>query len=209
MFRLLILISAATLLALIPMIAEGQPSIFGELSGELGPGVYVVVGNCQVRDGDTLRINPGTTFMHTGYYTWQIEGLLLAVGKENEPISFKRRDPIEDHRWGGFQFFLGYTGQSEVRWCHFDYCKKHNYPNNKGAAIYLGNVSVIIRNCTFTNGYATDGGAIYAEYSDEQVIDSCTFVLNNSGNGGGIYLDHCTRAVISNCYIGQNESESI
>jgi predicted outer membrane repeat protein len=85
---------------------------------------------------------------------------------------------------------------------------KHNYPNDRGAAIYLGHVSITISNCTFTNGYATFGGAVYADYSDLLVIDSCTFKLNNSGNGGGIYLDHCTQAVISNCFVGQNESES-
>lgn len=193
---------------LIPKVVGGQPSIHGNLSGDLGPGEYIVGGDCQVLYEDTLRIHPGTTFLHTGYYTWQIQGQLLSEGTEAAPIRFQRLDPLEEHRWGGFQFFLGIIGQSVFRWCYFDHCKKHNYPDDCGAAIYLGHVSVIISNCTFTNGYATFGGAIYADNSDSLLIDSCQFQLNNAASGGAIYLNQCTGAMVSNCYIGQNESES-
>ena len=63
-------------------------NISGNLSGTLGPGTYNVVGNCQVQAGQTLLIQAGTTFLHTGNYTWTINGHIVVNGTEINPVQF-------------------------------------------------------------------------------------------------------------------------
>ena len=192
----------------LPVLSIAQQTIQGDLSGELGPGTYVVTGHCRVNIGHTLRILPGTTLLHSGSYRWNVNGQLTAIGTEDEPIVFTRRDPIHEHRWGGLCFYPGSDEHSRLEWCQFDNCFCINYPYDQGGVIYLGHVAIPIAHCTFSQSYATWGGAIYADYSDSLVIEDCVFSYNNSGNGGGVYLNHCTNSVVRNCVVWGNEAES-
>ena len=82
--------------------------------------------------------------------------------------------------------------------------------SDHGAGISLEYCSAEIRNCTFTNGTATNndgnplgGGGIFLRESNSQIED-CTF--NNNGaarDGGGIYC-HTSTPTITNCHFEGN-----
>jgi hypothetical protein len=185
-----------------------QQTIYGDLSGSLGPGIYIVVGSCRVVAGESLIIMPGTTFLHAGSYDWRMNGSLIAVGTEEAPIRFCRQEPIEDHKWGGLCFYSGSEEESILEWCEFEYCKSTNYPYDKGGAIYLDQVTIPIKHCKFTQCEATYGGAIYGDYSGFLTIQSCSIQGNISDSGGGIYLHNCTNAIILGCSIGINSADN-
>ena len=207
--RRLVLLLSASLITLwwVPSIGCAQQTVHGTLSGNLGPGTYIVDGDCQVLSGQSLTIRPGTTFLHSGHFTWMIYGQVSAVGTANEPIRFIRQFPYEAHKWGGFRFQQGSSSQSVLEWCELDYCKNIAYPTYNGGAIYLEHVAITIRNCKITNGQASDGGGIYANYSPAGlIIDNCLVANCTSGNGGGIYLNYSDGASITNFIIKNNSS---
>ncbi len=201
-----ILLVGLALALFLPSTVRAQQTVHGTLSGSLGPGTYIVDGDIQVLAGQSLNINPGTTFLHSGHYTWTINGEFSAIGSESQAIRFIRQFPYEAHKWGGIRF-QPYSTSQGLEWCEMDYCKNYAYPNTYGGAVYtylVNNIS--IRNCTFTNGQAYSGGAIYCYYSNMIIIDNCTIAYNTASNGGGIFFNQCNDAVITNCLIVGNSS---
>jgi len=203
----LLIVAAIGLMALIPFAASAQPSISGSLSGSLGPGTYLVAGDCQVLYGNTLTIAPGTTYLHTGHYTWDISGELNAAGTESQPIQFLRQNPIEAHLWGGLRFQWGSAG-SLLEWCTISSCRNVDWPNYIGGAIYADGSGLTIRHCTISNCEAGNGGGIAVGNASDIEIDHCTIENCVSGNGGGIDLFYGSNVQITNCIIKNNSATS-
>ncbi len=192
---------------LTPLIVVGQPSLHGSLSGSLGPGAYIVDGDCQVQAGNTLTIQPGTTFLFAGHYTFNVYGQLNAVGTEQDSILFVRRYPTEECKHGGIRFQAGSSSSSSLAYCWIDFAKNITYPNYYGGGIYVQNAGVSIANCRISNCYATSGGGIYVTGA-AVTLDNCIFFANTSGNGGGIYLYNAGNSVVQNCILAKNGSTS-
>jgi hypothetical protein len=183
-----------------------QPHISGDLSGILGPGTYIVDGNCQVLDGDSLNILPGTEFQHTGNYNWMIYGQLTAEGDENDSIKFIPLSPEPAYYWGGIRFVPTYPVQNSLDYCVID--GAHNYAVSPGAGIYVERNTTSIRNSRISNCDAYfKGGGIYAYRSSMLLIESCLIENCESNYGGGIQLNLCSGAEIRNCTIINNTSE--
>ncbi|MEJ2195918.1 MAG: T9SS type A sorting domain-containing protein, partial [Ignavibacteriaceae bacterium] len=49
---------------------------------------YVIDGNITVDDGQTLTIEPGTVLRFNGRYVFKVDGSLVAIGTEGNPIRF-------------------------------------------------------------------------------------------------------------------------
>ncbi len=171
--------------------------ISGNQSGTLGPGTYVVVGDISVRDGTTLTILPGTTFLHSGAFKWEIYGQFNSEGTETDSIYFIRQNPTEECRWRSLRFQPGSSSASTVDYCIIDNCKiPSGTPiSMKGGGIYINNVDMTVSNTRISNCDAYwYGGGIWAEYSTV-TIQNCLIVDNTAisgANGGGIYLSNCT-----------------
>jgi hypothetical protein len=193
-------------LLLVPITSFAQPTIQGVLSGSLGPGTYIVNGDCEVASGQSLTINPGTTFLHNGHHTWYIYGELSAVGTEGQPIVFDRQDPIETHKWGGLRFQDGASEDCILQWCEIAFCKNQAVPNTRGGGIYIDRTGVDILNCTIRNCQAADGGGIYTLYANGLLISECTITNNVAQDAGGIYLSRSNPATVQNCVIAYNNS---
>ena len=191
-------------------LAYSQPHISGAQSGVLGPGTYIVDGSIQVQSGQSLTIQPGTEFLHTGSYEWSIMGTLVAEGTETDSIKFLRQQPIDDHRWGGLRFQPGANPGSSVSYCVIEYCY-HNYIYYFGAGIYNEGVNMSITHCRLSNCESfADGGAIYCGNVRIEISD-CLIINNqatNEGNGGGICLYNCNQALISNNIVAFNTCTS-
>jgi len=61
----------------------------GPLSGSLGPDTYSVIADISVTAGDSLTIQPGTTFLFEGQFSFEIYGYLHAFGTEADSIRFE------------------------------------------------------------------------------------------------------------------------
>jgi predicted outer membrane repeat protein len=76
-----------------------------------------------------------------------------------------------------------------------------------GGAMYLKSVSPTIRNCVFSNNYATKGGAIYVTGSNLAAgISSprfmfCSFKNNSSQEGGAMLLSYAKPQIVSCCFV--------
>jgi hypothetical protein len=193
---------------LLPVAGVAQSTIHGDLSGALGPGTYTVDGDCQVLAGQSLTINPGTTFLHTGHYTWNIYGLLHAVGTPSSPIIFTHQSPNMLNKWGGIRFQQGASSSSILEWCQLTWSQNVPAPNTEGGALYSNRVAITIRNCLVDHCHASDGGGIYLNGANNSVIDSCTITNNFGNSGGGIQLNSCSNIHITNCEIGNNSATS-
>jgi len=194
------------ILLLLPLCVEAQPSIHGELSGALGPGTYSVDGDCEVPAGETLTISPGTTFLHTGHYTWNIFGELHAAGTPSSPIVFNHVAPSMNDNWGGIRFSQGAPNTSVMEWCRLSWCRNVLSPATEGGAFYSDRVAITLRNCTIRYCSAAEGGGIYLNHADNSLIDSCTIVNSFANDGGGIQLNGCSNVLIRRCTIGGNSS---
>ena len=201
------LLSILLLVWLCPGVAGAQPTVHGSLSGTLGPGDYIVDGDCWVDAGNSLTIQPGTTLLFSGHYTFDIYGMLTAVGTEQDSINFIRQFPTEACKHGGIRFHNGSSPNSILSYCWIDYAKNYSSPNYSGGAIYVQNVGITISNCTISNGYASTGGGIYATGSP-LTINECIFFRNSAGNGGGLYLYSSSGAQVSNSIFAKNASTS-
>jgi hypothetical protein len=179
--------------------ALGQ-NISGNLSGTLGPGTYNVVGDCQVLSGQTLLIQAGTIFLHTGNFTWTINGNITANGTELSPIQF--RPQITGNTWGGIRFNPG-PSTGNFQWCIIDHC----YNSANGGGFYIGNGGITLSHCQITYCQSTSGGGIYAYNGTANlIIDDCYIAHNTAGNGGGMYFSGCNGSIVRNSEIAYNSS---
>ena len=191
---------------LVPITMLAQPTIQGALSGSLGPGTYIVNGDCEVSSGQSLTINPGTTLLHNGHHTWNIYGELIAVGTENQPIVFDRQDPVENHKWGGIRFQYEASDNCILQWCDIAFGKNIVAPNIRGGGLYIERTRVDVLNCTIRNCQAADGGGIFTLYANGSLFSECTIIHNSAQDAGGIYLSHTDTATVLNCEIAFNSS---
>lgn len=195
------------LAALFPYLTSAQPTISGSLSGTLGPGTYIVVGNCTVNAGNTLTVQPGTTFLFSGHYSWKIYGTLNAVGTEQDSIQFIRQYTTTACEWSGVRFMTGSSASSVLSYAYLEGARYHVWPDYNGGAIYVEYVGVTISHCYLKNNYASSGGGMYVENAPVQV-SGCIFLNNSAGNGGGIYINNSTGALVSNSIFAKNSSTS-
>ncbi len=192
---------------LIPWVLSAQPTIQGSLSGSLGPGTYIVIGNCTVNTGNTLSIQPGTTFLFAGHYSFKIYGTLSAVGTASDSIVFTRQNPSSTYEWSGIRFMSGAPNNSVLSYCKLEYGKYQVWPDYNGGAICTQNVTINVNHSLIANNYSSAGGGIYASGAAVNLSD-CIFYSNSAGNGGGIYLLNCNNSTVTNCLFAKNSATS-
>jgi len=201
---------AILLAAICASMALAQPTIQGSLSGNLGPGAYIVVGNCTVDAGATLTVAPGTTFLFSGHFSFKVNGTLNASGTAADSILFVRQSATPECEWGGLRFMAGAPSNSVVSYALFEGARYQVWPDYNGGAIFIGTPATI-NHCYITNCYSASGGGIYIGNvaSGTVTVSDCIIMNNSAGNGGGLYVYYSNAMVnILNCAIARNSSTS-
>jgi hypothetical protein len=189
--------------SLLSVQAFAQPHISGTLSGTLGPGSYIVDGDCQVLLGDSLTILPGTEFLHVGHYSWLIYGKLTAEGAEGDSILFIRQSPYPTYRWGGIRFTPTVPVQSILNYCVIE--DVYNGTDILGGGIYVEGNYITVRNTRISSCQTVeDGAGIYAYYGTMLLVEDCQIDRCTADIGGGIYLNLSSGAQVKNCAIVNN-----
>lgn len=142
----------------------------------------------EIDDGGSLTIEPGTTvqfsensYMSIGYYS---EGKLVAVGTEEEPITFtSAMNDKYPGDWGGI-YFYEYAGGGSI----LDHCKIL-YGGDYGYSLYIYDcdAKVTVQNCEI--GYS-DGYGIRVNDASPTLSNN-TYHDNKDGNNinGAEYTD--------------------
>lgn len=158
----------------------------------------------------TLTIPEGSTVYFGGHSRLDVEGRILAIGTEENPITFTTDDPdsyVQNTAtgWGGI-IFDGPSADNDTSkfiYTNFYYGNKYNgYTYSQGGMFYISNFSkIIVDNCSFENNYSyNQGGAIYV-YIGNPVIRNSSFINNNAvGQGGALYLSSFDEIVENNYF---------
>ena len=161
----------------------------------------VITGDVTVTDSATLTITAGTYVEFQDYYKMIVEGTILAVGTEKDPIRFTVKDTtgftndtIFDGGWYGIAFDNSVDGAngrmtdndtSKLIHCIIEYAKEFEY-----FKVYTGD--------------HLEGGAIKARYFSNLLIKNCSIRYNSADNGAGIALTVGSSPVIEGNIIYKN-----
>jgi len=140
----------------------------------------IVLGNIEIPDNVSLKIQPGVVVKFDGYYRILVRGSLEASGEAKRPVEFvSNREAPDRDDWEGIVFYGEKSGG------FLSYCTvKHAFKN------MIWKSSPTIQNCQFIrNNYA-----LYLSYSRTAKI----FENQISGNAFGIYIDYSSPIIQKN-----------
>ena len=149
-----------------------------------------------------LIIEPGITVKFLGDFVFEINGVLTATGRAQNPIIFTRADTNEDG-WQGIFFHQSIPG-SELVYCTID--------GSINRGIRIDNTEPTIEHCTIHNNSASgSGGGIRVNLTTSAgtlALKDCTITGNtSSSHGGGISATIQTSSLnLTGCEISDNHS---
>lgn len=180
----------------------------GNVSGtwDFAGSPYLIYGEIEIPNGETLTINPGCLIEFQEHYKLKVQGRLLAIGTEQDSIRFTVADTTgfynlatTDGGWRGFIFDQTPATNDSTRIVHaiIEFVKSLEY----GAGSYVNNFDKLkISNSTFRNNYADQGGA-FNLHNTSCVFMNNLFVNNKSRYGGALSLFQASAKIINNIII--------
>jgi hypothetical protein len=161
--------------------APAQTYLSGPLSGTLESDEYLVDGPISIESGETLTIESGSHLKFMGYFSFQINGILIAEGFEGDSIIFDCDPNTVPDGWHGLRFEGTEPSASSLAYCRI------SYGEGQGSA------------------FEEQGGGIYCHYA-APTFSHC-IISNNSAPlyGGGIYL-YLSSATFIHCSISDNST---
>lgn len=145
---------------------------------------YYVIGDVSLSPGDTLIIDPGVVIQFSNAYRFDVYGLLIAEGTEEDSIRFFSGGHITGV-WTSLRFFDSMTDHSIL-----DYCVIQNA--NRG--IELDNADIHISN----SNISYHSGLGIRITGSSPVISDC--IISETG-GSGIHVEENSYPIIQNCAI--------
>jgi Right handed beta helix region/Secretion system C-terminal sorting domain len=188
----------------------------GNISGSwiLANSPYQINGEVTIPSGETLTIEPGVKVIFMGYYKFNVQGRLLAIGTKEDTITFTARDSTKG--WHGIRFLSTpkANDSSKIIYCKLQYGKANSgsYYDQSGGALFVMNFSkLLISHClinsNLNNGDPdyTGGGAICI-WNASPVLTNCTISNNDGNTGGAIICWSNANPVISNNIFAYNSA---
>jgi hypothetical protein len=193
--------------------------VSGNVSGVWDADTVLVAGDIQVRQVESLFIQPGVQVHFLSNFVFNIHGRIVASGTAEQPVVFTMADTTGFHNdsiphggWKGIRFnnLSPEVDSSLFRYCHFSYGKAVS----EDSLMRLGGVmgirdfsKVEISRCTFYMNKAADkGGALYLNNADI-IISHNLFTENAAGRGtelwgygGAICSDGSVPLIIYNTF---------
>ncbi|MBN1185546.1 MAG: right-handed parallel beta-helix repeat-containing protein [Bacteroidales bacterium] len=176
----------------------------------------LVTASITVNNGATLTIAPGTVVLVDGHYAINIQGVILALGEENDMIQFSVSDTTmfadtdtTKGGWRGLRFNVTHTDTSFIDYCIIEYTKAKGADSfdKCGGAIYAVNSPHIsLSNCILRNNYAEFYGAgLYLRSSAVAIVNACIFYNNKvDAYGAGLYTTDNAYMHVNGCLISNN-----
>ena len=191
-------ISTFFVLIAISLSIFAQTQVSGNQSGTwtLANSPYEVIGDITIPSSQVLTIEAGVEVNFQDYYTFIIEGNLVAIGTETDSIFFTTDNQTTG--WGGIKVETSNPNDIiTLSYCKIEYGKTlvtDEYPDMNGGAMKLLSSNAVCTNCVFAYNTSLPsegmGGAIYAintgSYSEALTkFTNCTFHDNQAYSEGG------------------------
>ncbi len=181
--------------------AQCVTNVSGTISGRwtLAGSPYCVTGNVSVA---TLTIDPGVVVIFRGAYRFDVDGILTAIGTQQDSIVFRKDTSTSIAAWKGIVFNSSPPG-SELGYCVIRGSDSSGIRiNNSTTGVYP-----TVRNCRISNNSAKSGlgGGVYVNGSAK--FTGCWIVGNlisaaSGAAGAGIYA--VGRIELENCIVRAN-----
>ena len=149
-------------------------SLSGNISGNLPAQRYDVTDNLYINEGDTLILNPGTSFYIYPHSDIIVEGVIKAIGTVNDSITFNSftafdisdEDQVNNYSWDGF------TLRNQTEESIFDYVRISGASKHVGGAITMEYSNGRFYNMTLSNnqGYYHILNLDYSEPMLERIL---------------------------------------
>jgi len=149
-------------------------NVYGVTQGTWKPeyGVYHVTGDVEVPTGATLTILPGTQISFSEQKQLTVNGKIIAVGTETNPILF-----TSDNFWKGVSV-LNSSNENQFKNCRFN--------NASGSALKINASNVAINACFFNDNTGTaTAGALDITSNSSVVVEKSIFANNFATNNAG------------------------
>ena len=179
-----------------------------EISGTLGhlttwtPNYqYRVIGDLTLESGDSLIIDPGVDILFMGEYEFFIYGTLLAMGEEENKITFTSGQPSKapgDWKWLYFQY------ESSSNYVMSHCIVEYGGGGNSNANIKLSHSELLLQDCEIRYSL---GSGIYLT-SNSSLTVSNSSIHDNGANGISI-VSGSTGKITGNDIYGNNRGISI
>ncbi len=199
--------------------------VSGDVSGVWNVDTVKVIGNINIREVESLYIQPGVKVIFQGDFLFNIKGRLLAVGLPEQYIYFTKADTTGFHNdtipgggWLGLRYdALNPAVDSSIfSYCWFEYGKAVHEDSllKYGGAICIRDFSKVeISHCHFTHNKAMDkGGAIYLKNADILLMHN-QFSNNTAGGsnqlwgyGGAVCTDYGEPIIMRNVFTGNSST---
>ena len=191
------------ILLLVPVIIYSQtPVPPGPVSGnwDTAGSPYMVNGDIYIDWFSTLTIDPGVQVRFTGWYKFNVDGSLIALGTETDSILFTADDTLS--RWFGIRIIDNLFTVS-MKYCIVEYGKtdmtQPPFPDNAGGGICILDcqyATISISNTSVRHNEAFYGGGILCDNANA-IIDSCSITHNFAiARSGGIqFWGNCRQKI--------------
>jgi hypothetical protein len=162
---------------------------------------YIITGDLVVSEDITLKIKPGVTIEIEPEKNIQIDGELIAIGKQKKPIRFTRRGK---ESWGTLDFTHlskpasfdkkgNYRDGSTLQYCTIEY----------GRGVRVRRSSVFVGHCSISNN---EESGVRMEYGGGQLRFNKITDNRSRGNGGGIIVYTNRSVLIGGNFVSHNTS---
>jgi predicted outer membrane repeat protein len=205
----------------------------GTLSTDCSP--YYVAGEVTIEEDDTFMIDAGVDVIFDCHCKFIVNGLLMAMGTEQDSIKFTCDTFYTPDHWAGIRFVSAHDS------CHLEYCAIEDsraegaWPDYNGGGVYCESSSPAFSHCSISDNWADgDGGGVYCYHESSPTFTHCTIcgnsterdaagiycfqsspnltnclISDNSAHfeGGGLYC-HFSSPILDHCAISNNSTES-
>ncbi len=188
---------------------SAQTEVSGEVEGEwtLEESPYLVIGEIEVPNRETLTIEAGVEVLFVEDVPFIVFGQLVARGTEEDSIIFV---PNDNNNWGGLRFYSS-DDDTRLSYCVIESGRRgwgDGEPNNmdrSGGNIFLLNSDILIEHSRISFGSAGGFGGGIGVWRSQPVIRDCIISENESGSqGGGVNLSDEASATFQQCQFIEN-----
>jgi len=188
--------------------AGNYTALSGALSGTLrvADSPYHVTADIYVEPASTLTIEAGVQILFSGFFSFTVEGRLIAVGSPENNIVFNSTSTNTSNsrgNWEGIKFTNPNT-TSIMEYCTIeDGALYVDYSEEFRGAIHCDGSSPVIKKCIMVdNGY----NAVYTQNNAAPLIDGCTITHNAFS---GVVADTLGKPTIINSIIVTNDDYGV
>lgn len=153
----------------------------------------LLLGDVSVPNGITLAFEPDAYVLASGHHQFNVQGRLLAVGNESQPVTFAAADTVAG--WGGFHFdhTPATNDTSRIEHCRVVHARAPGTPDWMGGGVFVDTFNKLVVSASVFDRCSGTGGAAYwasssrSDFQNNLLLDCQGYI--NGGMGSLVWLN--------------------